>query len=41
MQTLGQLYLDILHAVLIFYLEIGVMTPHIRRVPEGFHQQME
>ena len=40
-RTLGHLYLAIVHAVLIFYLEIGVMTPHIRRVPEGFHQKVE
>ena len=40
-RALGHLYLSIVHAILIFGLETGVMNPNIGRVTEGFHHQVE
>ena len=40
-QTMGHLYLSILHAVLIFGFEKGVKAPHIGRVLGGFCHQVE
>ena len=40
LRTLGNLYLDIVHAVPIFGLDTGVTTPYIGRVLEGFNHQV-
>ena len=39
-RTLVHLYLSVVHAILVFFLETGVMTPHIGRVLGGFRNQV-
>ena len=39
-RILGHIYIVVVHSILLFGLEIWVVTPHIKRILGGFHQSV-